>query len=163
MREEFEQLQKDEKFLAWKKEHPDVFLAHCFLMNHKAVSPNWQFGYAQGENITVFDVGEGVEKQEQEEAFKRPDSQIMPIDLKDVTVEYEQAFEIAQKTCGEKAPSEPVNTTICILQNIKPFGVVWNMTYVTMAFKTVNIKVDAKSGEVVAADVDSLLKLGTPE
>ena len=39
--------------------------------------------------------------------------------------------------------------TIAILQNIKPHGNIWNLTYITQAFNTLNMKIDASTGKIL--------------
>ncbi|HLD42296.1 MAG TPA: hypothetical protein VJB06_04615, partial [archaeon] len=45
-------------------------------------------------------------------------------------------------------PSENSIKTIIVLQNLS-IGQVWNLTYLTSAFSTLNIKIDASNGKIL--------------
>ena len=45
---------------------------------------------------------------------------------------------------------------IMLIQNHNKLGNIWNITYVTESFKTLNIKIDAASGKIVR---DELIEL----
>ena len=44
-----------------------------------------------------------------------------------------------------------------ILQNLGEFGNIWNITYVTHSFKTLNIKINAENGKILHHSLDSLM------
>ena len=47
--------------------------------------------------------------------------------------------------------------TIVILQNLSEFGNIWNITYVTHSFKTLNMKINAENGKILHHDIVSLM------
>ena len=47
--------------------------------------------------------------------------------------------------------------TIAILQNIE-LGQLWNITLVTSSLKTINIKIDAKTGKTIKHELISLFQ-----
>ncbi|MBW3022928.1 hypothetical protein KY308_02405, partial [Candidatus Woesearchaeota archaeon] len=48
---------------------------------------------------------------------------------------------------------------IAILQHL-PIGQVWNITYVTQSFNTLNIKINAETKEIVSDKLVSIVQFG---
>ena len=61
------------------------------------------------------------------------------------------------ETFRKKYPTEFPQRIISICQNVEQ-GQVWNITFLTIALKTLNIKLDAKSGEVIHSDIVSFFE-----
>ena len=64
---------------------------------------------------------------------------------------------IADKLKREKYKNETLTKKIIILQNLKEFGHIWNLTFLTSSFKTLNIKIDANSGKILKKKLASLI------
>jgi hypothetical protein len=160
---EFERLQQSPEFVAWKKKHPQSYLAHCFILQTQKVQPIWQFGYysAMTDTITTFSCKESIEVSEHEDIFKDPSHSIHQLDLRGAIISYAGALQTAQLQKEKILPSDVVSTTMAILQQHRELGLIWNVTLVTHSLKTCTIKIDAKSGSVVQCAVDSLLNLAT--
>ena len=75
----------------------------------------------------------------------------------------EAAIEKADEFQKKNLPRENNVKTIVILQNMAKLGNVWNITYLTDAFNTLNMKIDAATGKVLehtTASVFSFKKEG---
>ena len=57
----------------------------------------------------------------------------------------------------KKYPKELVSKTITILQNLEQFGTVWNITFVMHSFRTLNMKINPESGEILHHNLESLM------
>ena len=68
-------------------------------------------------------------------------------------------MEIADEFQKQNYKNELPNKSINILQNIHQ-GTAWNVTLVTAAFNTLNMKIDASTGEVLEHKLTSLMSMG---
>ncbi|MDD5086981.1 MAG: hypothetical protein PHV16_04475, partial [Candidatus Nanoarchaeia archaeon] len=129
-------------------------LAYAFTMDEDA---NWQFGYYNNETdmISTFIVDKCISLNESQEIFKKPGDKVKCINLEEVKINFEKALEKAEQTRKKYYPNETVNKKIAILQNIKQ-GQLWNITFVTHSFKTINIKINALNGKLIRHEVVSL-------
>jgi hypothetical protein len=153
-----ELLEKSKEFRIGKKE----YLAHGFttLDDKMDQSEPWNIGYYDkiNDRITTFLVTEDViDKRENEEIFKEPGSVVEKLDASKVRKDFSESIEIAKELQKKKYKSEVPTKTIVMVQNTKEYGVVWNITMITMQFNTLNIKVDAETGNVVDEKITSLL------
>jgi len=141
-----EQLLEDELFINWHKEHPTAYLCHCMRM--LGDEDAWHIGYYLDDTIQTFVVSPNdVAQEKQDEVFKKPDSVVKELDFSQVDLTATQAVQIAIEFQKKEFPSEIPSKQIIILQHIDA-GQVYNITFVTLAMSTLNIKVDAKTGEV---------------
>lgn len=141
-------------FKEFKKQFPKAYLVHIFSMTKQPL----QLGYYDhdSELITTFNVNDGVQK-EQSAAFREPNKKaIKPLEITTVIITMDEAEEIAVSIQKQKFPKELIREKILILQNLA-MGQVFNITFITQAFKTINIKIDAATKEIKAADMNSLV------
>ncbi len=155
-------LEKSSEFRDWKKDHPDYRLAHVFKMLDEPNKDAWQVGYFNPHNdsITTFVVGpERVDLGSDEKAFKKPGSHILGLELDKVNISFAQALDDAEERRKKEYPRELPAKTFFILQNLPDFGNVFNITFFTMSFKTVNIKVSSDDGKIVFHDLISVFEM----
>ncbi len=145
-----EELEESEKFREWKQKNRDSFLADAFLVVDPKKEHAWQLGYyTKGDSkVTVFKVEDSVHVSEPEEVFKEEKDKILEIKKEDVEIELDEALKISGNLIMEKYPNDNPLKTIVILQNIEN-KVLWNMTYLTSGYNAINIRIDAKSGEIL--------------
>jgi len=119
-----------------------------------------QVGYYSKEKdmVTTFEINEEIKKNPEEKAFKEGKI-IQKLNLDTVEIDFEDALNKARDFKQKEYPKELVNKDLVILQHIEA-GVVYNVTLITMAFKTLNIKIDAKSGEVLSHELRSIMEMG---
>jgi len=153
-----ETLQASEEFKQWHKEHPNAFLSHvfCMLDDNKE---DWQVGYHNRDDdmVTAFELKEKVNICEPEKPFKRDDYEVQELDIDNVKITLEKAVETAKGIQEEHYKGDLPFKTIIILQNIEE-GQIYNITYVTLTFKTLNIKIDAATGEVKNHELVALIQ-----
>jgi hypothetical protein len=83
--------------------------------------------------------------------------QIRPLDIKKMKIPLNKILRKIKEFQKEKYSKELVNKIIVILQNLQDYGNIWNITYITHSFKTLNIKVNAENGEILHHSIDSLM------
>ncbi|MBI4453206.1 hypothetical protein HY636_01030 [Candidatus Woesearchaeota archaeon] len=154
---EFKQLVKkielSEEFREFKKKEPKAYLVHVFQMTNA----NTNIGYYSTESQKVFtfeDTGNEIRMEEQP-AFQEIQHDLKELKLSKVAFDSDKAIEIALGIQKEKYAREIINQNILILQHLD-IGLVFNITFITAAFNTLNIKINAETGEVIE---DSLARL----
>lgn len=150
-------LENSKEFKEWKKENPDTYLSYGFLM--PSSSKDWKIGYyhKKENKITSFNVGEMITTEPESEIFKKDETEVNKIDLKKIEFDVDKALEIAKKFQEENYKNDVPNKTIIILQNLK-IGQIWNITYITLTLKSLNIKLDTEKGEVLEHKSTSLFE-----
>lgn len=154
-------LEKSEEFKKWKGEHTDSYLAHIFRMDDGKGEELCLVGYYNNDDtITSFEVnGDDIVLKSCEEIFKKDDSVVKQLDMDKVGLDFEQIKSIAEEFREKNYKNELPTKKIFILQNID-VGQVWNITIVTLSFNTLNLKIDANTGEIIHHHLASLMSMG---
>jgi len=153
-------LEKSEKFTSWKKSHKQAYLVHFFRMLDKLNEKLWQIGYYSPKTnlISVFVVNGGIMKSEDSEVFKEQKKLVLPLKLDDVSINDDEAMKTAEKILENNYKNSTIFKTFMILQKIEKIGQVWNITFVTNEFKTINVKINSGNGECITHGIVSLIQ-----
>ena len=149
-KEQLDFLLKSKEFREWKKNNKDSYLVHCFVLVEGKEPVDWQIGYYDHscQRITTFRIeGKRISMNPPAEVFKEDESKIKEVILEKVKIELKDALDISQKFQKEHYKGDKPLKQIFILQHLK-LGQVWNATFLTQAYKTLNIKIDASTGEL---------------
>ncbi|MBW2976748.1 hypothetical protein KY347_04855 [Candidatus Woesearchaeota archaeon] len=156
-------LNESSGFISWKNKSKDIFFSYAFRMieeNSNKSNEDWQLGFYNKttDKITTFTVNDaGIEIQQEQEIFKKPGMQVNPLDIKKVKVPFEK---ILKETAGlqkKECPAELAGKTIAVLQNLEGYGTIWNITCIMRSFKTLNVKINAETGKIMAHSLESLM------
>ena len=149
-------LEESKEFKDWKKDRDDCYLAHGFISFGD--NSHWQIGYynRKTDKITSFIMGPEIVVNPEENIFKEDHSEVRPLELDRIKISLEHALNTAEELQVKEYANDPVMKKIMIIQNIDQ-GQVWNVTFVTRTFKTLNIKVDAETGVVVEHKATSIM------
>lgn len=151
MRTALKLVTEDSAFTTWHREHKKAYLTSIFMLED---GENFKVGYYDPENkkITSFD----------SEPFNiNPEDDVIgdkipkELDMNKVKISYTKAMLTARAEKDKKAKNEAVKQTIAILQNLN--AQLYNITFVTMAFNIINIRIDAETGEVINTDITNLM------
>lgn len=154
-------LEKSKEYSSWKKTSEKSYLAHCFRMNDEANKDLWQIGYFNPKSnlISVFMIdNESITKNPDAEVYKEQEKLVEKLNVDLVKIDENEAMQKSDEVIKENYKGIAVFKSFMILQNLEGIGQVWNMTFVTQQFKTVNIKIDANSGVCVSHKEVSLIK-----
>ena len=154
-------LKQSNEFENWNKKNPDVFFSYALKMLEDDKEQPWQLGFyhKSTDKIVTFIVDENaIEMQKEEDVFKKPDTKVKQIDIEKVKIPFDKILEKTEQFQKKNYPKELINKTIAILQNLEEYGTIWNITYLTNSFKTLNIKVNAENGKIVCHNIDSLMR-----
>jgi hypothetical protein len=164
VKDKLSQLQKNKIFTEWKKENKDSYLAHVFRMLDEANEKLWQFGYYnKDDSITTFILDENeISEIPEQEIFKKSKKKLGKLDMGKVKVSFEDALKKAEDVQNKKYKQHPIMKKIIILQTIDD-GQVFNMTFVTQTFGTINIHIDSETGKVKSDKFTSLMDIARVE
>ena len=151
-------LESNTAFSHWKAKNKDAYFSHAFKM-FQDEHTEWQLGFYQKKKkmITTFIVKpDAVEMRDAEEVFKKDETEIRPVNLADSALELTEVIQKANEFQKKNYPKDPSMKIIAILQNMQDYGSVWNITYVTQAFNTLNMKIHPMSGNVLDHKISSI-------
>ncbi len=156
-----EKIEESEVFKDWKKNNKKSYLANVFIMFDSMNKGIWNASYYNPETdkITsiVIDENNKVSIQATDDVFKKEDTLVKPLDMDKVNIHFDEAIEIAEKLKEEEYQGEPTQKNIVLLQDIEGHGLVWNLTFITAAYNTINVKIDASDGKIKKHQISSLL------
>ncbi len=157
-----EHVQQSAVFKAWFSEHPASYLSSFFKIIEGQDVEWWQvdFYYPKGDTITSFVVDDKVKLATKDgEVFKKPDDHVQALDLHAVVVDVKKALQIAGQLQKEKYHMEKTSKTIVLLQHMH--RTLWNISFLTSAFRLVNIRIDAATGDVLEDSIVPLFEWGS--
>ena len=160
-KELIETFESSTTYKSWHKDNPKAFLAHLFLSIETEEPESVDVGYFNEESelmttfLINFKTAEFQEKRE-DKVFKEPGKSINHLDKDKVKVSFHECWDKAIEVQEEKyKPHSPIKM-IFILQNL-PQGQVWNVTFITQSFKTLNIKINAETGDIVEDGIHEII------
>ena len=119
---------------------------------------SWHVGsYNHDDTITTFVVSSSdISLQGKEEIFKKPEDKIHPLVESDISITSEEALNKGQELVKKEYPREMITKNILILQTLSS-GQVYNITFISTAMNTINVKVDSKTGEIKGHKISNLM------
>ena len=141
-----------------------AFLAHAFVLVDAGVE-EWQIGFfdQKADRMISFIVGaDGAEVQElpPAEVLKGKDK-IQALNPEDVKLAPADALAKAAEVNKEHYKGVPSIKTFYIIQDLGE-GPIYNITFVTQSFTTMNIRISAKDGTVLKHSNEPLLSFDKP-
>ena len=158
-KEALDELKNSKIFKDWAKDNSKCYLSFGFVLIKG--EDLWRIGYfhPDDEQVTSFVIDEEIKIEPEDESFKKPESEVKELNPDDIQVSYSQALKLAEELQQEKYKQEIPMKIVMIVQNHNELGNIWNITYVTQSFKTLNIKVDASSGDIVRDELIELFEI----
>jgi hypothetical protein len=147
-------LESSAEFKSWEEQNKDFYIVHIFYMtNHPP-----QIGYYNEEvdKIITFDVGDKIVVNPTTEVFKEDKKKVNLLDVEKIKFDMPEIKEKVKAFKEENYPNEIIDKEMSILQEISG-DFVYNITYFTKAFNTLNVKVNGISGEIMSHDLSSLV------
>ena len=155
-KDSLDELENSEVFKEWSKNNPNCYLSFGFVMIK--AEDLWRIGYyhPNNEQVTSFVIDESILVEPEDKSYKKPESEVKELNPDEIQISYAQALKLAEEVQKEKYSTEIPMKIVMIIQNHNELGNIWNVTYVTQTFKTLNIKIDAASGDIIK---DQLIEL----
>ena len=161
LRKTLEHVQQSPVFQAWFANHPASYLSSFFKIIEKEDVEWWQvdFYYPKGDTITSFVIDDKVKLATKDSAvFKKEKEPVLALDLTKVSIDIQKALQVAHTLQQEKYHMEKTSKTIVLLQTLN--RTIWNISLLTSTFKLVNIRIDAKTGDVLEDSIVPLFDFG---
>jgi uncharacterized membrane protein YkoI len=157
LHETLAKLTRSAVFKDWHKKNPAYFLAHAFVMLDEANKGIWQIGFynPEKERMVTFIVSDKEVKHTEEQEVLRTEAEILPLKAEDVTHSVEDALKTAKQCLQENYRGEIPIKEFFIIQHAEGHAM-FNITFFTQSLKTINIKIDAKTGKIFKHTMQSL-------
>jgi len=159
-------LEESSDFKKWHQKNKSTYLSYVFKIPQEMNEAEWQFGFydRKKDRITTFILNNNdVKIRPEEEIFKKEGMEVEAIKLDRIKLTFENAVAKASEFQQKNFPKDKSIKTIAILQNIEKMGNIWNITYVTGAFNTLNMKIDAATGKVLEHSLSSVFSFRQKE
>ena len=157
-KEALKQLEDSAVFKEWIKENKKCYLSYGFAMVRG--DDIWRIGYYNPENqrVVSFVIDKDISMEHEDESFKKPESEVKRLETDKIKIEYDSALEKADALQKEKYSAEIPLKIIMIIQNHNELGQIWNISYITQSFKTLNIKINAENNEILKEEMIALFE-----
>lgn len=138
-----------------------AFLAHAFVMVEGPIE-EWQIGYfcEKDDRMISFIVADEPQELPPAEVLKSHDL-LKELDADNVTIAPEQALEAARNVNTAHYKGLPVIKTFYIIQDLGE-GPIYNVTFITQAFTTMNVRISATDGKVLSHTNEPLIAFDKP-
>ena len=159
LKQSISKLEFSEEFRNYLKKNPKAYLISGFLIMDEG---DWQIDYYNPNNglVTAFLVREKIKVKPEAQAFQEKEKKIEKLDIEKVKLDFERAMEIVEKIRQDKYGNEIPNKKIIVLQNLEDYGQVWNITFITSSFNTLNVKIDSENGMIRSENLSSVINFG---
>ena len=159
-------LEESADFKKWHNKNKHAYFSYAFKIPQEMRKDEWQFGFYNSDNdkITTFvTLEDKVIIRPEEDVFKKEETKISPVHIDKVKTSFESAIAKANEFQQKNFPKDKSVKTIAILQNIEELGNIWNITYVTEAFNTLNMKIDSSNGKILEHNLTSIFSFRQKE
>ena len=146
-------LRNHDTFRKWHEKNKGARLVHAFMMLEPGKEAGCDIGFYDFDKklMTSFLVDNDVKNiqiTESKEIFTKDTQQIKPLEEGRIKVRFDKALETASSLQKKKYKMHEPIKEVVILQHLE-IGQVWNVTFITRNFQTLNMKIDAETGEIL--------------
>ncbi|MFH0875419.1 MAG: hypothetical protein V1859_05760 [archaeon] len=149
-------------FEEWKKENRDAFLANGFCIFDNLEDAEWQVGYyvPSADVLATFNVSKNITKNPDSPMFRDEEKEkdVKKIDTTQIRITFMEAVVKTEHMQNQKYPAHTPQKRFAVLQYIQGI-LLWNITYVTTTFNTLNIKIDAVTGNIISDELISIFQV----
>lgn len=154
-KEALEILEKSKEFKEWKKKNPEDYLSYALMIVDEK-DTDWKIGYCNKQNkVTSFNVGNRIVMEPEDKVLQKEKKGIKEIDLGKAKLSMADAVTVAVNLQKEEFVTESPQKIIAILQTLD-IGQIWNITFFTQSFNTLNIKVKSENGRILEKKIQPL-------
>ncbi|MEK6874397.1 MAG: hypothetical protein AABX52_01460 [Nanoarchaeota archaeon] len=152
-------LKRSPEYKNYHSSHPKGFLAHIFVQNEGINNSMYQLGYYDPASLrmTTFIIGDDIQSINDQEILADPETQITPLLIKDVKADQEEIYTKAEEIREKMYPQSVPIKQFFIIQN-SLLGPIFNITYLTQRFSTINIKISTTDLNVLKHNEQELMK-----
>jgi len=150
-------IEASKDFKEWKKEHSDGFLAHAFMLLDEPNKDVWQIGYfsPKEDKMSTFIADANTIIVTPDLEVMKADVHIQQLNPDEVKIDPHAAVTIANQRRIAQYKNERPLKIFFIIQKID-LGSVFNITFFTESFKTINFKISTLDGEILKESSQNL-------
>jgi hypothetical protein len=154
-----EKLEKHSEFKVWNEKNKGSYLANVFKMEGANDLDEWQVGYYnENGTVTSFTVGkEDIKILPDQEIFQKEKKAVHELDVNEVKIDLDQALDVAKEFQTTNLKGNDPAKIMVVVQNIADHTL-YNITYITITFNTLNMKIDAGTGEMIDHEITPMLQ-----
>ena len=151
-------LQNVKEFKDFKKKNPKAYLASCVVIIDGKNVGDWQVAYYQPKNnkMTTFVIKDKVEVKGEDDIFQKEKVEIKELKLNGIKLSLNEMLKQIEDLRKKNHPGDFPNKIIVVLQNLDN-RIIWNVTHLTSTLKIWNIKLDAKTDELIEEKIENVL------
>ena len=152
------QVENTKEFLELKEKKQNLFLAHVFAMYDGDKLMDTQVGYYDNDTkkMSSFLISDDkVQLLPETDVFQKPGSEVKSIAVEKISLEFDQVKQKSEELLSSKY-SLTASKKVFILQTVGD-DQVWNITFLTNSFSTINIRVDSVTSEILKDEVVNLV------
>lgn len=144
-------VETSDAYKTFHSENPDYYLAMVF-----SIGDAWKVAYYSpaADLIVTFDT-DPIKQGLPEEVFKEEDGTVEPINISDVNITIEKINQECDILHQLKYNLHPIQKKIIMLQNHGQL--MYNVTMLTQTMSVINIRIDAKTGELLSDRITSAM------
>lgn len=163
VKKQYKQLLESEVFRKWKESNKSTYFAHAFSILDAENKGEWQFGFYNPDNdmITTFFMGDAVTHSPETEIAKHDTTKINELDIEKVEIDFKEALQTAEKCQEDNYQGDKPLKKVMILQNLSD-GLLWNVSFLTMKFNVINIRINAITKEIIEHKKASMMDFASP-
>ncbi len=152
-------VKKLEKSSKFKELNKKSYLAHLFKMMDDLNKDIWQIGYYNEDGtITTFIIEKkDIKIVPEQEVFQKTKRKVKKLDIDKVKIDLDKALDIVKDLQQKKFSGNTPLKIMVVLQNIANH-IVYNITYITNSFNTLNMKIDGINGKVISYELTPMLQ-----
>ncbi|MBS3167416.1 hypothetical protein J4403_04400 [Candidatus Woesearchaeota archaeon] len=165
-KEDVKKIESSKEFKDLKKTCKNLILADGFILLEKQNYDSGDYGDWQ---IDFFDKDSGcmfsftfedkkINVKKTTEIVKA-DEEVHKVNIKNLKISFEAILEKVERIREKNYSNERPYKIIIIIQNRKKQDI-WNITYLTANFKTLNLKISAETGDLIEESLKPLISFG---
>jgi len=142
-----ERCESSKTFKEYEEDHKDNYLYALFSLFEATSTPDFQLGYysKSAKKAHIFEISDEINGNADDKIFG--DVVPKPLLIEVVKIDFPMAISKAKQIQEKYYKKEMLLKTLAILQNLDQ--IVWNITFFTQTFSTINVKINALNGEVL--------------
>jgi len=151
-------LKDSKEFKEWRENNPETYLSYGMFVV-ESDDTDWKIGYyhKKDNKVTSFNVGKEIKIEPEEKILQKEKKTVEKVDVSKVKHDLSDAVTTAVNLQKEEYAAETPKKIIAILQKLGDEQV-WNITFFTQSFNTLNFKIKSDNLNVVDKKLQPLFK-----
>ncbi len=158
IKEKYNNLIATEMYKEFLEHNPDYELSHFFLVSESGNLVDEQIGFYSKESDKVVSFDLLRHSVSEPEGAAKTSGVIPSFKVEDVKVDIDEALKITNKLIDKEYSQHMTTKAICILQTLDKV-LLWNLTLVTNTLHMINVRINAKTKEVIKHNAQPLMSL----